>query len=526
MSTASRKLGELLVDQRLLSKDDLEVALAAEAAQGVPLARLLTEQGLVREEDLLRTVAIRLKLPFVDLDDALLDPDAVARLPVDDARRLSSIPVSIDGDALVVAVPDPFDSERHRQLEQLTKMKVQLALAPKDAITRAVDFVHGPPAAALSVVPAGDGDPAASMPAGIDEAPELHVNTLLTQLMDMDGSDLHLTAGSPPQVRVHGELKKLEEYGVMTPADLRRMLYAILTEKQRDKLEETLELDASHPLPGKGRFRVNVFFQRDAVGGVFRAIPDEIKPLAGLGIPSIVSEFAELPRGLVLVTGPTGSGKSTTLASVIDVINSTRPVHILTVEDPIEFLHHHKKAIVNQREVGGDTLGFNEALRHALRQDPDVILVGELRDLETISTALTAAETGHLVFATLHTQDAPQTIDRIIDVFPSHQQEQVRVQLAATIQAVVTQQLIPTRDRTGRIPAVEVMVATPAIRNLVREGKIHQITTAMQSGGKHGMGTMDQSLAELVRKHVISYEMAAERCKNLEDLQRLVGRVA
>lgn len=528
MSTASRKLGELLVDQRLLSKDDLEVALEAEATQGTPLARILTEEGLVREEDLLRTVALRLKLPFIDLDDALLDPDAVARLPVDDARRLQAIPVSFDGEALIVAVPDPFDAERHAALEQLAKMRVQLALAPKDAIGRAIDFVHGPPVAApLSVVPGSQTEAAPpSVSAAVDDGPDLHVNTLLTQLMEMDGSDLHLTAGSPPQVRVHGELRKLEEHGVMTPAELRRMLYAILTEKQREKLEETLELDASHPLPGKGRFRVNVFFQRDAVGGVFRAIPDVIKPLASLGIPNVVGEFADLPRGLVLVTGPTGSGKSTTLASVIDVINSTRPVHILTVEDPIEFLHHHKKAIVNQREVGGDTLGFNEALRHALRQDPDVILVGELRDLETISTALTAAETGHLVFATLHTQDAPQTIDRIIDVFPAHQQEQVRVQLAATIQAVVTQQLIPTRDRTGRIPAVEVMVATPAIRNLVREGKIHQITTAMQSGGKHGMVTMDQSLAELVRKHVISYELAAERCKNLEDLQRLVGRVA
>ena len=464
--------------------------------------------------------------PFVDLYDALLDPDAVARLAVDDARRLLSIPVSIEDDALIVAVPDPFDTERHRDLEQLTKMRVQLALAPKDAITRAIDFVHGPATPALSVVEGGDSVAGMHMPASIDEGPELHINTLLIELMDADGSDLHLTAGSPPQLRVNGELRKLEEYGVMTPADLRRMVYAILTQAQREKLEETLELDASHPLPGRGRFRLNVFYPRDAVGAVFRAIPDEIKPLSGLGIPNVVSEFAEMPRGLVLVTGPTGSGKSTTLASVIDVINSTRPVHILTVEDPIEFLHHHKKAIVNQREVGGDTLGFNEALRHALRQDPDVILVGELRDLETISTALTAAETGHLVFATLHTQDAPQTIDRIIDVFPAHQQEQVRVQLAATVQAVVTQQLVPTRDRAGRVPAVEVMIATPAIRNLIREGKIHQITTAMQSGGKHGMVTMDQSLAELVRKHIITYEMAAERCKNLEDLQRLVGRVA
>ncbi|MDH5372734.1 MAG: type IV pilus twitching motility protein PilT [Acidimicrobiia bacterium] len=354
----------------------------------------------------------------------------------------------------------------------------------------------------------------------------LHVNTLLSYLLEVGGSDLHLTAGSPPQVRVHGQLRRLDEYEKMMPAELRRMVYGILTVKQREKLEENLELDASHPLPGQGRFRLNVFFQRDALGAVFRAIPEQIMGLNDLGIPPVVGEFADMPRGLVLVTGPTGSGKSTTLAAIIDMINRKRACHILTVEDPIEFLHSHKRAIVNQREVGADTMGFQHALRHALRQDPDVILVGELRDLETISTALTAAETGHLVFATLHTQDAPQTIDRIVDVFPSHQQEQVRVQLAATLQAVVTQQLVPTRNRDGRVPAVEVMIATPAIRNLIRESKIHQITTAMQAGGRYGMQTMDQSLADLVKRNLTSFEIAAELCSDLEDLQRLVGRVA
>ncbi len=521
MNTASRKLGELLVDRHLLSKDVLEVMLDREEATGKPLAKLLTDEGIVREEDLLQTVAERVGMEFVEIDDVLLDPEAVALISGEDARALHVMPVKLDDDGLQVAVADPFDAERHRKLEQLTGQKITLALATKEAIGRALDFVHGPRDVPVTRVPGGGEGGAPD-----DDGPDLHVNTLLTILVDSDGSDLHLTAGSPPQIRVHGELRKLEEYGVMKPADLRRMIYAILTEKQREKLEETLELDASHPLAGKGRFRLNVFFQRDAIGAVFRAIPDEIKDLSSLGIPPVVSEFAEYPRGLVLVTGPTGSGKSTTLASVIDLINRRRAVHILTVEDPIEFLHQHNKAIVNQREVGADTMGFNYALRHALRQDPDVILVGELRDLETISTALTAAETGHLVFATLHTQDAPQTIDRIIDVFPSHQQDQVRVQLAATLQAVVTQQLLPTRDGKGRIPAIEVMVATPAIRNLVREGKIHQITTAMQAGGKYGMQTMDQALADLVRRNIITYEMAAERCTNLEDLQRLVGRVA
>ncbi|MDH3499236.1 MAG: type IV pilus twitching motility protein PilT [Acidimicrobiia bacterium] len=349
---------------------------------------------------------------------------------------------------------------------------------------------------------------------------------MLKELSELGGSDLHLTAGSPPQVRVNGKLRQLEGYGPMKPASLRRLIYGILTEKQREKLEETLELDGSHPVPGHGRFRMNVFFQRDSIGAVFRAIPSEIKSLDQLGLPATVSSFADLPRGLVLVTGPTGSGKSTTLAAIIDLVNQKRAVHIMTVEDPIEFLHRHKTAIVNQREVGADTLGFDQALRHVLRQDPDVILVGELRDLETISTALTAAETGHLVFATLHTQDAPQTIDRMIDVFSPHQQQQVRVQLASTLQAIVTQQLIPTADGRGRAVAAEVMVATPGIRNLIREAKNHQITTAMQAGGRHGMVTMDQSLAELVRRNAITFEVGAERCANLEDFQRLAGRVS
>ena len=259
------------------------------------------------------------------------------------------------------------------------------------------------------------------------------------------------------------------------------------------------------------------------MGSVLRAIPNEILSLETLGMPAVAHEFATMPRGLVLVTGITGSGKSTTLASLIDLVNRTRPVHVMTVEDPIEFLHRHRMAIVNQREVGSDTNSFSAALKHALRQDPDVILVGELRDLETIHTALTAAETGHLVFATLHTQNAPQSVERMIDVFPPHQQQQVRVQLAGTIRGVISQQLLPTADGRGRIAAVEVMVATPAIRNLIREGKVHQIFTAMQSGGRHGMQTMDQSLANLVRAGKIDMSLAAERATNADELLTLVG---
>jgi twitching motility protein PilT len=301
------------------------------------------------------------------------------------------------------------------------------------------------------------------------------------------------------------------------------MVYAILPQKLRERFEQELELDMSYSLPGRSRFRVNVFQQRDAVGAVFRVIPFEIKDVDDLGLPSVVMDLARFQRGFVVVTGPTGSGKSTTLAAMVDIVNRERSGHIMTVEDPIEFLHRHKTCVVNQREVGADTHGFAQALKHVLRQDPDVILVGEMRDLETIGTAITAAETGHLVFATLHTQDAPQTIDRIIDVFPPHQQQQVRVQLSTTLQGVVTQQLIPTTDGLGRVAAVEVLICTPAVRNLIREGKTHQIYSSMQAGGRYGMQTMDMALAQHIKAGSISQQVAFERCHDPEELQRLMG---
>jgi len=359
----------------------------------------------------------------------------------------------------------------------------------------------------------------------VDE-PEVRVTIteLLEAMLEAGASDLHLSAGARPAVRVHGHLGQLERYPVLLPGEIRALAYSILTQRQREKLESDLELDCAHSLPGRARFRLNVYFQREAVGAAFRLIPVEIKPLEDLGIPPQVANLSRLPRGFVLVTGPTGSGKSTTLASLVDLANRERADHIMTVEDPIEFLHAHKRCLVNQREVGEDTKSFASALKHVLRQDPDIILVGEMRDLETISIALTAAETGHLVFATLHTQDAPQTIDRVIDVFPTNQQQQVRVQLAGAMQGVVCQQLVPTADGTGRAVAVEVMTATPAVRNLVREGKTHQIYSAMQAGGRHGMQTMDQSLADLVRRHRITYDLGLERCHHVEDFNRLCGR--
>jgi twitching motility protein PilT len=352
---------------------------------------------------------------------------------------------------------------------------------------------------------------------------ELDFADVLLEVVDRRASDLHLTAGAPPMVRVRGRLTAMEGYPTLTPTDTREIVYSILSGSQRQRFENNWQLDFAYQIPGRARFRVNAYFQRAAVGAAFRLIPFEVVPFETLGLPPIVADFATRPRGLILVTGPTGSGKSTTLASLVDVINQTREEHIMTIEDPIEFLHQHKKCIVNQRELGSDAISFGDALKAALRQDPDVILVGEMRDLETISTAITAAETGHLVFATLHTQDTPQTIDRIIDVFPSTQQGQIRAQLSVALQGIMTQTLLPTADGAGRCVAAEVLVPTPAVRNLIREGKSHQIYSVLQTGGQYGMQTMDAALAGLVRMGKITQQLAESRAHSAEELRRLLA---
>jgi twitching motility protein PilT len=341
--------------------------------------------------------------------------------------------------------------------------------------------------------------------------------------LERRASDIHLTAGAAPSIRVRGRLFALEGFPVLSVSDTREIVYSILSDGQRQQFENQRQVDFSYSVPRTARMRVNAYLQRGAVSAALRVIPSEIKSLEALGMPPIVREMANLPRGLVLVTGPTGSGKSTTLAAVIDQINCTREDHILTIEDPIEFLHQHKRCLVNQRELGSDATSFADGLRAALREDPDVILVGEMRDLETISTALTAAETGHLVLATLHTQDAPQTVDRIIDVFPPHQQQHVRVMLSVALQGIVAQQLLPTADGAGRVAAVEILVPSPAVRNLIREGKTHQIYSAIQTGGEHGMQTMDAALAELVRAGRISRDVAQRRASVPAELERLLG---
>ncbi|HXT90709.1 MAG TPA: type IV pilus twitching motility protein PilT [Trebonia sp.] len=356
--------------------------------------------------------------------------------------------------------------------------------------------------------------------------PSFDFSEVLSQMVALKASDVHITAGFPPAIRDRGKIRPMDGFPVLSGQVTREIVYSILNDDQRKRFEIQHQLDFAYAIPGVARFRVNCYFQRGSVSAAFRYVPQDIPALDSLGTPAVLRDLARKPRGFVLVTGPTGSGKSTTLAAMIDMINSEREDHILTIEDPIEFLHSHKRSIVNQREVGPDAPDFALGLRAALRQDPDVILVGEMRDLETVSTALTAAETGHLVFATLHTQSTAQTIDRIIDVFPPQQQAQVRTQLSIALQGVVTQQLLPTADGRGRVVACEVMVPTPAIRNLIREGKTHQIYAAVQTSGAVGMQTMDADLARLVRNGKIARSLAQERASVPEELGRLLGGAA
>ncbi len=351
----------------------------------------------------------------------------------------------------------------------------------------------------------------------------LNLQQLLKAMVEKGASDLHLTTGSPPQLRIDGDLVPLRT-NPLSPVDAKQLCYSVLTDSQKLRFEEDQELDFSFGVRGLSRFRGNLFLQRGAVGGAFRTIPFNIRSFSDLGLPPVLEEMCNKPRGLVLVTGPTGSGKSTTLAAMVDKINTERHEHIVTIEDPIEYLHAHKNCLVNQREVGSDTNSFKKALKHILRQDPDVVLIGEMRDLETIEAALVTAETGHLVFATLHTNSAAQTINRIIDVFPPNQQSQIRAQLSFVLEGVIAQTLVPKADGHGRVPAMEIMVPNAAIRNLIREDKIHQIYSSMQVGqGKSGMQTLNQSLASLYLKRLISLEEALNHSSEPEELQQIIA---
>jgi twitching motility protein PilT len=356
-------------------------------------------------------------------------------------------------------------------------------------------------------------------------ASDTKLNELLHKLIELGGSDLHLRVDSPPQVRIHGRMQHLDGYAVLTEADTLELAYSAINETQRRKFEERLELDLSIGVEGLSRFRVNMFSQKGTIGAVFRAIPFQIKTFDDLGLPHVVSDLCRKPRGLVLVTGPTGSGKSTTLAAMIDRINLTRHEHILTIEDPIEFVHTHKNCVVSQRELDADTYSFGDALRAALRQDPDIVLIGEMRDLETVELALRVAETGHLTFATLHTNTAASTINRIIDVFPAGQQSQIRTQLSLVLEGIMCQALLPNAAGNGRAMAMEILIPNSAVRNLIREDKIHQIYSMMQTGSdKYGMQTLNQSLATLYQKKAITIETAMSISSNVEELKELIER--
>jgi twitching motility protein PilT len=572
LSEKERQLGQVLLEQGIVTSDQLATAIDEQERTGSSLLEVLMGQGVLSERDLVRAHARLAGLHFVDLINERPDNAALKTVPGDVARRQSALPVRIQEDGtLLLAMAEPRNYLAIDEVKHCSGRQIVAAVAYKPDLTAAIDGAyatdpptmgasqplaatsHGVPPAPPRMSPAGpigleappnglghrsgttfgaedlpmvEAPPLQPPPVHVEEEAEKEPNfaDFLEQVISGGGSDLHLTAGLPPMIRVNGQLRPIRGYRRLLPRDLQELLYSILNQKQRETFEENLELDVSYTLPGKARFRVNVFRQRDALGSVMRLIPFEIKSIDDLGLPPAVKELANLRRGLVLVTGITGSGKSTTLAGLIDIINSSRAEHIMTVEDPIEFLHEHKRAVVNQREVGTDTHGFAEALKRVLRQDPDVILIGEMRDLETIQTALTAAETGHLVFGTLHTQDAPQSVDRVIDVFPPHQQQQVRVQLAGTLAGIVSQQLLPAYDGKGRAVAAEVLVATPAVRNLIREGKTHQLYTSMQAGGKFGMQVMDQHLAQLVKLGRVTYESALEHSHQVDEFNRLAGK--
>ena len=530
----SQRLSQAMVAGGYATDQQLAPLVAEVQATGVPLGTLLIARQIVPPAAVVGALAQASQMQAVDLAAVTPQRDAVAALPQAVGREYGAVGVMSDGSQLVVAFGEPPSPNDLQVLSSMVGYQISPVLADPMVIEQVLaagpdGFASGPPQQQGAATGNGNGHgapppqaapvgppPGAGGPSG--DTP-LHIDDLLRYAVAVGASDLHLTAQMPGCIRLHGAIRPIEGCPRLDNETIREMIFGILPASQRERFEDERELDTSHSIAGVGRFRVNVSLQRGTVAAALRPIPHDMPAFESLGIPDSVRSFTELRRGLVLVTGPTGSGKSTTLASLIDITNRTKPLHIVTVEDPIEFLHEHKRSIINQREIGEDTFSFAESLRRVLRQDPDVILVGELRDLETISTALTAAETGHLVFATLHTQDAPQTVDRIIDVFPTSQQEQIRVMLASTLEGVVTQQLILNADGTGRVACCEVMMCTSAIRNLIRSNKTHQIYSLMQTGSTFGMQTMDQGLAKMVKDGLITESVAFDRSRNEDDLR-------
>jgi twitching motility protein PilT len=518
MRISSRRLGEFLVSRRVLSRDVLDELLAREAAEGVHLSNLLVQDQLVSEPDLMAAVASELGVPYLDVTELSILPDVWGVVPEDLARRHLAIAVERRADGSVVVMEDPGDEQVVGALEQQLGALVLPAVAVRQELVRLIGQMYGPGDGQLDgAAEPGDADgTAVAGPEGVQ------LGVLLDQVLQLGASDLHLTVGAPPVVRVQGELRRLAGIPPLNGSEVRRLVLGMLTQRQRERFLEEGELATSHAIPGEGRFRVSAFVQRDSVGAVLRLVPGDIPSPEDLGLPDEVIAWAEEKRGLVLVCGPHGSGTSTTLAALVDHINRSRACHILTIEQPIEFLHKHQLALVNQREVGEDTASFARGLGYARRQDPDVLVVGELPDVDTIRHALAAAETGQLVLATLRTVDVPKTIDRIVDIFPTDQQAQTRIQLASTLRGIVVQQLVPALDG-GVALATEVLLPTPEVVRCVREGDNASLAKAIVGGLASGMGTMDQSLAELVQEGLVDVEAAAERAVDPNELRYLTS---
>jgi twitching motility protein PilT len=510
MRISSRRLGEFLVDRRVLSRDVLDELLSREAADGVHLSNLLVADELVSEQDLMAAVANELGVPYIDLAERSILPDVWGLVPEDLARGYLAVALERRPDGLVIVMEDPSDEQVVAALESDLGVPIHPAVAVRDDVIRLIAQMYGAEPAGGAT--AGKADPRAG---------RVQLDQLLDEVVRLGASDLHLTAGSPPVVRVQGELHRLD-MPELNGSDVRRIVLGMLTERQRERFLDTGEYATSHAIPGRGRFRVAAFVQRDSVSAVLRLVPGDIPSPEDLGLPQEVIEWADHRKGLVLVCGPHGSGTSTTLAALVDRINRARACHILTIEQPIEFLHKHRKAIVNQREVGEDTASFERGLRYALRQDPDVLVVGELPDIETIRLALAAAETGQLVLATLRTVDAVKTIERIVDVFPADQQPQARLQLATTLRGLVVQQLVPALDG-GVALAAEVLLPTPEVTQSIRIGDSATLGKIILGGVSSGMGTMDQSLAGLVQEGLVDVEEAAERAVDSAELRYLTS---
>ncbi len=519
MRISSRRLGEFLVARRVLSRDALDELLAREAQDGIHLSNLLVIDQLVSEQDLMAAVASELGVPYVDLLERSILPEVWGLLPEDLARRHLAVVLERRSAGLLVVMEDPGDEQTVAALAERLGTPVLPAVAVRADLLALIEQIygggqtHGSGLADTAVTDGHAPSPGSSA---------LQLNDLLDQVLLVGGSDLHLAVGSPPAVRVQGELRRLTNMAPLNGSEVRRLVLSMLTEKQRDRFESEGELATSHAIPGRGRFRVSAFVQRDSVGAVLRLVPAEIPSAEELGLPDDVIRWADHTKGLVLVCGPHGSGTSTTMASMVDRINRARACHILTVEQPIEFLHKHRAAIVNQREVGEDTATFESGLRYSLRQDPDVLVVGEIPDIATVRHVLAAAETGHLVMATLRTLDTVKTLERFVDIFPADQQAQVRLQLATTLRGIVVQQLVPALDG-GFALATEVMKPTPEVLRCIREGDHANLVKAMLGGVATGMGTMDQSLAELVMEGLVSLEEAADRAVDPNELRYLTS---